>query len=119
MRANVQNNNSARSSSHPLSTAWPHRTAATSAPVSSASDAFCDQRQADAERRAPAPQRRTSTQIRMLGCFALQRCRIDDVTDHAIVVADVNGTITWWSPSAEALFGHSAAAALGQRLDLI
>jgi PAS domain S-box-containing protein len=38
---------------------------------------------------------------------------------HAIVVADADGTITWWSPGAEVLFGHSAAAALGQSLDLI
>ena len=41
------------------------------------------------------------------------------VTDHAIVVADANGTITWWSPGAETLFGHSAATALGQSLDLM
>jgi PAS domain S-box-containing protein len=41
------------------------------------------------------------------------------VTDHAIVIADTDGTIKWWSPSAEALFGHSAGAALGQSLDLI
>ena len=41
------------------------------------------------------------------------------MTDHAIVVADADGTITWWSPSAEVLCGHSAAAALGQSLDLI
>jgi PAS domain S-box-containing protein len=41
------------------------------------------------------------------------------VTDHAIVVADAAGTITWWSPGAELLFGHSAAAAVGQKLDLI
>ena len=41
------------------------------------------------------------------------------MTDHAIVVADADGTITWWSPSAEVLFGHSAAAALGRSLDLI
>ena len=41
------------------------------------------------------------------------------VTDHAIVVADADGTITWWSRGAEVLFGHSAAAALGQSLDLI
>jgi PAS domain S-box-containing protein len=41
------------------------------------------------------------------------------VTDHAIVVADVNGIIAWWSPGAEVLFGHSAAAAVGQSLDLI
>lgn len=39
--------------------------------------------------------------------------------DHAIVVADADGTITWWSPGAEELFGHSAAVALGQSLDLI
>jgi PAS domain S-box-containing protein len=55
----------------------------------------------------------------MLRCLALQRCRMGDVTDHAIVVADVNGIITWWSPGAEVLFGHDAAAALGQSLDLI
>jgi PAS domain S-box-containing protein len=41
------------------------------------------------------------------------------VTEHAIVVADANGTITWWSPGAEVLFGHSAATAVGQSLDLI
>jgi PAS domain S-box-containing protein len=40
-------------------------------------------------------------------------------TDHAIVVVDTDGHITWWSPGAEALFGHSAADALGQSLDLI
>jgi PAS domain S-box-containing protein len=39
--------------------------------------------------------------------------------EHAIVVADADGTITWWSPGAEVLFGHSAAAAVGQSLDLI
>lgn len=36
------------------------------------------------------------------------------MTDHAIVVADANGTITWRSPGAEVLFGHSAASAIGQ-----
>jgi len=41
------------------------------------------------------------------------------VTEHAIVVVDADGNITQWSPGAEALFGHSAAAALGQSLDLI
>jgi PAS domain S-box-containing protein len=41
------------------------------------------------------------------------------VTDHAIVVADADGTITWWSPGAEVLFGHSAASAVGHSLDLI
>jgi PAS domain S-box-containing protein len=41
------------------------------------------------------------------------------MTDHAIVVADADGTITRWSPGAEALFGYGAATALGQSLDLI
>jgi PAS domain S-box-containing protein len=41
------------------------------------------------------------------------------VTDHAIVVVDADGTITWWSPGAEILFGHRAAVAVGQSLDLI
>jgi PAS domain-containing protein len=54
----------------------------------------------------------------MLRSFGVQRCRIDAVTDHAIVVADADGTITWWSPGAEVLFGD-AAAAVGQKLDLI
>jgi PAS domain S-box-containing protein len=58
-------------------------------------------------------------QIRMSWSFRLQRCRMGVVTDHAIVVADADGTITWWSPGAEVLFGHSAAVALGQSLDLI
>jgi PAS domain S-box-containing protein len=55
----------------------------------------------------------------MFRSFVLQRCRIGAVTDHAIVVANADGTITWWSPGAEVLFGHSAAAAVGQSLDLI
>jgi PAS domain S-box-containing protein len=41
------------------------------------------------------------------------------MTDHAIVVADADGTIRCWSLGAEVLFGHSAAAALGQSLDFI
>ncbi len=41
------------------------------------------------------------------------------MTDHAIVVVDTDGHITYWSPGAEALFGHRAADALGQSLDLI
>jgi PAS domain S-box-containing protein len=41
------------------------------------------------------------------------------MTDHAVVAADGNGRITWWSPGAEALFGYTAAAAIGQTLDLI
>ena len=55
----------------------------------------------------------------MLRGFVLERCRMGAVTDHAIVVADADGTITCWSPGAEVLFGHSAAAAVGQNLDLM
>jgi PAS domain S-box-containing protein len=41
------------------------------------------------------------------------------MTGHAIVVAGAAGTIVWWSPGAEALFGYEAAAAQGRSLDLI
>ncbi len=37
----------------------------------------------------------------------------------AVLLADVDGTITFWNPAAERLFGWTAADALGQRLDLI
>lgn len=69
----------------------------------------------------PRPHRESIAlrQVRMLRSFVLERCRIGAVTDHAIVVADADGTITCWSPVAEVLFGHSAAAAVGQKLDLI
>ena len=39
--------------------------------------------------------------------------------DHALVGADATGTIRVWSQGAEKLFGHSAADAIGQTLDLI
>jgi|SRR5215469_9859253 len=41
------------------------------------------------------------------------------MTDHAVVMVDINGRITLWSLGAEALFGHRQAAAVGQTLDLI
>lgn len=37
----------------------------------------------------------------------------------AVVVADPDGTITFWNAAAERLFGWSAAEATGQSLDLI
>jgi PAS domain S-box-containing protein len=37
----------------------------------------------------------------------------------AVVIADPEGVIRLWSPGAEAAFGHSAQAAMGQSLDLI
>lgn len=38
---------------------------------------------------------------------------------HAVVMADAAGVIRYWSPGAEAVLGHSAAVAVGARLDLI
>ncbi len=38
---------------------------------------------------------------------------------HAIVMIDSEGVIQFWSSGAEKLFGHDAASALGQTLDLI
>lgn len=37
----------------------------------------------------------------------------------ALIYADRQGIIRAWNPASEALFGHAAAAALGQSLDLI
>jgi PAS domain S-box-containing protein len=41
------------------------------------------------------------------------------VVTQAIVVTDREGVICSWSPGAETLFGHAAASAIGQTLDLI
>jgi PAS domain S-box-containing protein len=40
-------------------------------------------------------------------------------TDHAVIVAGVDGLIRFWNPAAEAMFGHSRDEAVGQSLDLI
>ena len=45
--------------------------------------------------------------------------QIVDGAADAIVVADVAGTIRYWNAGAEATFGHGAAEAVGQSLDLI
>jgi PAS domain S-box-containing protein len=37
----------------------------------------------------------------------------------AVVHADAAGRFTFWNDTAEAIFGHAAAEALGQRIDLI
>jgi PAS domain S-box-containing protein len=39
--------------------------------------------------------------------------------DTAIVMADRDGRIVFWSPGAEAAFGYPASDAIGQSLDLI
>lgn len=38
---------------------------------------------------------------------------------EAIIAADRKGVICFWNPGAERLFGHAAADAMGQPLDLI
>lgn len=40
-------------------------------------------------------------------------------TDHAVIVADPDGTIRFWNPAAEAMFGWPRAEAVGRSLDLI
>lgn len=43
---------------------------------------------------------------------------VNDAPD-AILVADLEGIIRYWNSGAEQLFGHAAAEAVGQSLDLI
>ncbi|MGA0601382.1 PAS domain-containing protein [Caulobacter sp. KR2-114] len=38
---------------------------------------------------------------------------------HPALIADADGVIVFWNAAAERAFGHGAAAALGQTLDLI
>jgi PAS domain S-box-containing protein len=45
--------------------------------------------------------------------------RILEDAPEAILVADRAGTIVFWNAGAEAMFGHAAAEAVGQTLDLI
>ena len=45
--------------------------------------------------------------------------QIIEGASDAIVVADVSGTIRYWNTGAVAMFGHGAAEAVGQSLDLI
>ncbi len=43
---------------------------------------------------------------------------IDDTPD-AIIIADREGSITFWNSGAERMFGHTKSEAVGQSLDLI
>jgi PAS domain S-box-containing protein len=45
--------------------------------------------------------------------------QIVDGTQEAIIFADQDGVIRLWNIGAEAMFGYSAAEAIGQSLDLI
>jgi PAS domain S-box-containing protein len=49
---------------------------------------------------------------------ALYRALVEGCPD-AIVVADREGAIRFWNAGAEATFGHTAAEAIGQSLDII
>lgn len=53
---------------------------------------------------------------RQIGEVAAQ---VVDVTSDAILCSDEHGTITFWNRAAERMFGHPAAFALGQPLDMI
>lgn len=53
---------------------------------------------------------------RQIGEIAAQ---VVDVTSDAILCSDEHGRITFWNRAAERMFGHPAAFALGQPLDLI
>ncbi|HTV03399.1 MAG TPA: PAS domain S-box protein, partial [Luteitalea sp.] len=44
---------------------------------------------------------------------------VEGARDYAILTADAAGTITSWSPGAEAIFGWTAAEAVGQSLDMM
>jgi PAS domain S-box-containing protein len=56
--------------------------------------------------------------IELAGGRALE-VEIVERTDHAVIVADRDGTIRFWNPGAEAMFGHARAEAVGRSLDLI
>ena len=54
----------------------------------------------------------------MKDMFSLAEAILEQIAD-AVIYADATGTIRRWNHAAAALFGHSAAEALGQKLDLI
>ena len=49
---------------------------------------------------------------------ALLRAVLDSLPD-ALILADTGGVIRYWNAAAERLFGHAAAQALGQSLNLL
>ncbi len=56
---------------------------------------------------------------RTMNVFEMVAQTVLSAPSDAIIAADKNGHIVFWNPGAERMFGHSAAAALGQSLDLI
>ena len=61
-------------------------------------------------RRAEARLRESEERLRLV---------VNSAKDHAIITTDGEGRITGWSPGAEAIFGWSAAEAVGQASALI
>ncbi len=52
------------------------------------------------------------------GLYALARTLLVDLPD-AVIYADRDGTIRYWNPGAERIFGFTKAEAIGQSLDII
>ena len=48
-----------------------------------------------------------------------QLMQLIDNTPDAIIIADREGSITFWNSGAERMFGHTESEAVGQSLDLI
>ena len=57
-----------------------------------------------------------SRHIRRLGEIA---AKVVDATSDAIVAADLSGSIVFWNPAAEQMFGRSAEQALGENIEII
>src|SRR5258708_12663571 len=58
----------------------------------------------------------------MMNALALSRVDFEELVatiNYAIVVSDPAGTITFWNPGAERIFGFTPVEALGHSLDLI
>jgi len=50
---------------------------------------------------------------------AVDAARLIEQNPDAVIFADLDGTIRVWNAAAERVFGHAAADAIGQNLDLI
>ena len=59
-----------------------------------------------------------SVSLQPFGDEALEVALIEG-TDHAVIVADLDGVICFWNPAAERIFGRSRSDALGESLDII
>lgn len=57
-----------------------------------------------------------SRRFRRMGEIA---ARVVDATSDAVLAADQNGTIVYWNPAAEQMFGWKRDAAIGRNVDII